>query len=383
MKICIITTQLLGQEKVGGFGTMAKQMALSLQKEGKKVVLLMPQHFAPKSRASTVENDCIPFKIIYIKKQQLFDVSFYRAIDADIYHSQHQTLLSSMALLAEPNKKHIVTCIDPRNWRDWLNEFKNATWIRRLKIPFNYLIEESLIASWAVRKADLVTVPAEFLVKKVRKMYSLQKKPLFLPLLEAIPTKIPAKSKTPTVLWIGRLAKRKSPETFIRLAAQFPKVTFWLMGKAEEKGRRKYLHELAAKYPNVKMLGFKDKFEDPDFFDYLNKSWILINTASREGLPLTFVEAASRGCAILSGVNPDNYALRFGFWAEDRNFEEGLRYLLQDDKWREKGESAHQYVHENNRENAVIRRYLNMYSQLLDAPQFVEKELLPVGEVSL
>ncbi|MFK7906816.1 MAG: glycosyltransferase family 4 protein [Chitinophagales bacterium] len=360
MKICIIASQLLGNEKIGGFGSMSKQLALTLQEKGIEVVVLMPQR-----KGKGKKKNLNPFPIVFIYKEDLWNLDFFRAIDADIYHSQNQTILSSLARIAEPNKKHIVTCRDPRNWKDWINEFQHATWNRRRKIPFNYLTEESKLAYWAIQKADIVGVPAKFLIPKVQKMYGLKENPIFLPNIEDIPIEVPQKNSQPTLLWVGRMAKRKYPEHFIELAGHFPNVKFQLLGRTEETRRWQYLNDLAAQYANVEMLGYKDKFRDTDFFDYFDKAWILVNTSSREGLPLTFIEAAARGCAIVSASNPDNFASEFGAWAKDRKFVEGIRYLLEGDKWRKKGRLAHQYVYEQYKKEVAIEAHLNVYNQLL------------------
>ena len=70
----------------------------------------------------------------------------------------------------------------------------------------------------------------------------------------------------------------------------------------------------------------------------LSQSWILLNTAVREGLPDSFVEAAGHKCAILSYVDPDGFASNFGYHAKNNDFEEGLTALLANDMWKEKGE---------------------------------------------
>jgi hypothetical protein len=44
----------------------------------------------------------------------------------------------------------------------------------------------------------------------------------------------------------------------------------------------------------------------------LGEAWVLVTTAAREGLPLTFLEAGPYGRAPLSAVNPDLMVSRFG-----------------------------------------------------------------------
>src|SRR4029079_11879393 len=86
--------------------------------------------------------------------------------------------------------------------------------------------------------------------------------------------------------------------------------------------------------PNLEMPGHVDQFASGAVASALNESWILVNTAVREGLPNAFLEAAAHGCAILSAVDPDGFASRFGVKVEADNFAAGLETLLQGDRWR-------------------------------------------------
>ena len=94
------------------------------------------------------------------------------------------------------------------------------------------------------------------------------------------------------------------------------------------------------------MPGFVDQFSGTALSDLLGESWILVNTAEREGLPTSFLEAFAHGCAILSRVNPDGLVSRFGHVVENDAFAEGLESLLRNHTWRVKGEGGRQYVRE-------------------------------------
>jgi len=70
-------------------------------------------------------------------------------------------------------------------------------------------------------------------------------------------------------------------------------------------------------------------------------------------------------CAILSRVDPDGFASRFGHRVEDDHFAAGLRLLLQDGSWRRKGEEAHAYVSEKYGFEASIAQHVEAYSRAL------------------
>ena len=96
----------------------------------------------------------------------------------------------------------------------------------------------------------------------------------------------------------------------------------------------------------------------------LSQSWILVNTALREGLPRSFLEAASFKCAILSRVDPDGFASRFGWRVANDDFADGLRQLLKDETWRRRGEEAHDYVTRKYGFEQAIQQHLAVYRQV-------------------
>ena len=117
------------------------------------------------------------------------------------------------------------------------------------------------------------------------------------------------------------------------------------------------------------MLGYVDPFQSGLIDEVLEKSWILVNTASREGLPAAFVEAASYRCAILATVDPDGFASQFGYFAETpETLASGLEHLLEDDRWRECGERAYAYALEHFEQSRVVQKHLELYETLLGAP---------------
>ena len=196
-------------------------------------------------------------------------------------------------------------------------------------------------------------------------MYRPQVPLTFLPNIERVATSLPEKSKTPTVCFVGRFDRRKRPELYIELASRFPEVTFLMVGRAEDAKWQRKLEEVAAPIQNLKLLGYIDKFDDQEFYGVYESSWIFVNTASREAHPLTFFEAAGRGCAILSFVNPDDFASKFGYWAESEDFDAGIRYLLDDNKWQRLGEKGYQYVKQHYRYDVAAGAHIDLYRQLL------------------
>jgi hypothetical protein len=103
-----------------------------------------------------------------------------------------------------------------------------------------------------------------------------------------------------------------------------------------------------------------------------------VNTAAREGLPNAFLEAAAHRCAILSGVDPDGFASRFGHHASDEaGLAMGLERLL-DGQWKPLGEAACEFVKSVFGIEPAIERHLDAYAQALGA-----RTSRPLAEVGL
>jgi len=91
-----------------------------------------------------------------------------------------------------------------------------------------------------------------------------------------------------------------------------------------------------------------------------------VNTSAREGLPNVFIEAASHHCAILSSVDPDSFASKFGYHSSHDEFEEGLRILISNDQWREKAKAGYEYVKEVFAVDKSIQLHIGNYEQLFN-----------------
>ena len=145
------------------------------------------------------------------------------------------------------------------------------------------------------------------------------------------------------------------------------------MGKAHDLSRDTYLRRTYASIPNLEMIGFIDQFSSEQFQEVLSKSWILINTSFKECLPISFLEAASFKCAILSAANPDDFTSEFGYWARAGDFATGLQFLLSDGEWMKRGVKGYDYVKKTNELDRVVDKHIDVYSELLGehAPQHV------------
>ena len=113
------------------------------------------------------------------------------------------------------------------------------------------------------------------------------------------------------------------------------------------------------------MVGFIDQFQTDQLSGLLGRSWILVNTAAREGLPNAYIEAAAHRCAVLSAVDPDGFASQFGYHAAQNDFDTGLQRLLADNHWLECGQRGYDYVSQVFECDKAIDQHITVYDRFL------------------
>ena len=361
MHICLISVEIFAWGKYGGFGRATREIGRELCKRGIQVSAIVPR------RAGQKEIEYLDgikvFGFDYRKPPELFRI--FRECDADIFHSQEPSTGTYLAQRAHPDKKHIVTFRDTRLLTDWFTEFKYPS-VSRAQVLSNWLYEDNLFVRQAVRRADKRFVAARLLVDRAVTKYRLDSKPDFLPTPVDVPDKV-EKSKVPTVCYIARWDRRKRPEILIILAKAFPDVRFIIAGASRDPRYDQQIRDALATFPNVELLGFINQFETDRLAKVFSQSWILVNTAAREGLPNSFIEACAHRCAILSSVDPDGFASQFGQHTPAGEFPTGLEILLKHNLWKELGEKGYHYVIENFALDKAINHHLNIYRHLLGA----------------
>lgn len=358
LHVCLICVEIFAWGKYGGFGRATRLIGRELSRRGVRVTAVVPRRSGQKPEEMLDGIRVLSFP----KTDMLEQFQLYKVIDADVYHSEEPSFGTYLAHLAMPHKKHMITFRDTRRISDWWTEF----WLPSLshkQVLTNILYEDNLLVHHAVRRMDARFAAAKILKPIVVKKYRLKTAPEFLPTPVAVPENI-EKSNHPTLCLLGRLDRRKRPQIFFELAAAFPQIRFIAVGRSRDP---EWNHELRRRYgslPNLEFRGFLDQFNGDGHRKILEKSWILVNTSAREGLPNSFLEAASYGCAILSEVDPDGFASRFGIHAADGDFAIGLRTLLHENLWQKRGALGREFVSREFALGPTIDRHLTVYEQL-------------------
>ena len=158
------------------------------------------------------------------------------------------------------DRAHVIECVDPRDWSDWLIDFRLPTSSAARLIP-SFVYFGTLPAMLSARRADAVQVPARFLQTKARRLYRLSMAPQVVPMpFDASSTA--EKSPSPLVVFVGRLVPRKRPELIIDLAGRFPAVRFVAIGGGSGNNYASRLRRQAASMKNLTFTDFIDQAAD-------------------------------------------------------------------------------------------------------------------------
>ncbi|MEM7819946.1 MAG: glycosyltransferase family 4 protein [Candidatus Aenigmatarchaeota archaeon] len=378
IKVCFLVSDIFNWGRYGGYGKLTRDLGRELAKRGVEVSVAV-QKFQDQRTIEKLDGMKIigypklPFKLQYFS----YFMTYKMLVDSDIYHSTGESIYSYLAKKARPNKKHIITFQDPRDdndwneiftvpkttdkkileiWKDGLETFqlKKKTLFRKIREKMEYK---------AVKEADLLFCQAKYLSNKVKNMFNLNYTPDFLPNPVYIPKKI-KKAEKPTTCFLARLDIIKRPWIFFDLAKEFPEIDFIVMGKSHY---HQITERIYKKYSNIKNLKFMGWCFGKEKNQILEKSWILINTSIHECLPVSFLEALSYKCAILSCQNPDNLTEKYGIKADLYDFDsfrEGLIKLLENNLWKRLGEMGYKYVKEVHDVNKVVNKHIKIYKNI-------------------
>lgn len=357
MRICILTSQIFAWGKYGGFGQIARSLARQIAARGHPVTVLMPRR-AGQPRRRRLEN----FEVIGYGVWDLLSAGpLFKDVEAHVFHSIEPHYLTALAQRAAPAAAHVVTCLDVRMAEERALEVRFWPLGRRLMAPVHSWFEYGRAVRRAVQHADVVVYQAPDQLAKIRAVFQRRHVDGWLPNPIAIPARPGPKSAEPLVAWVARLDPRKQPELFLDLVRAAPGVRFLAFGTTADSRLRSLFARAAEQLPNLQWFGFVNQFESDQLFRELSRCWVLVNTAAREGLPVSFLEAWAHGCAVLSCNDACGLVRRFGYLVEDGDFLRGLRWLLSGDRWHRLGQAGREWVAEHYEAGHIVERHIRLY----------------------
>lgn len=211
---------------------------------------------------------------------------------------------------------------------------------------------------------------AKFISEKTKKMFNLPNAPdiLFNP-IDVLGLKR-EKYDEPTIVWVARWDPQKRPDMTLLIAKQLPQFKFIMIGTANRNSAHyevveEYLKKQFSDLKNLKILGFISEDKKREI---IGRSWALLNTSIREGLPSAFEEALAEGTPLVSYVDPDQYVSKFGIKAKSytvEDFVEAIKNIIKDEGFRDIGLKSIPFIKKNHEIKAVIDRHLQIYKEIL------------------
>jgi len=385
MKVCFVVTEYFGWGQIGGFGHLSRKITKHLAEAGIDThVIMQKSEYEPQPSYSNIDG----VHVHAFRRRTLLShfgltrnpKKLAQDLKADVYHAQAMNVWAFHVQRAVPNAKHLLTCQDPQIgwiWKRWKKspiffmEVKKRGKPRKLASR----VFRDTVYDWMQRmslyQADLVGCQAKYLIPLVQDHYHLPFSPIFLPNpIDIKPHKI-EKSATPSVLFLARIDPVKRVWIFLKIAKHMPKVQFYLAGKCHDARYQKMVLRVVEKIPNLKYLGY---VLDAEKEAILDKSWFYLNCSLKEGLPVAFLEASAHKCAIISHMNPDHFAWKFGAWINQGEgdyvpyYVSAIQRLIdREDVLQKRQEAGYQYVLKHHETRKVIRRHIDVYKKLLES----------------
>jgi len=371
MKIAFIVSETFVGKRRGGFGWLVRTIGCELVKRGFEVFILAWRDPGYPERFCVNDIKVITYPYAFDTKSMLRHLHNYyefskilRDVDADVFISIEAMVETLIAETLKRGAKHIVWAQDPFDWSDYqlLSSVDPYYKISRIRFFTN-----KIIFGLAYKRADLILTQAKYYIDKLKKLYNINpNKVVYLSNpVDYIPDEDSIrKSDEPLVCYLARMDPQKRYWIFFELAKKFPEIKFIAIGKPNILYEERY-REIVSRYINLPNLEIKGFVSEEEKRKILDKCWIMILPSIREGLPIAMLEALAHRCAILSSVNPDGLTEKFGYWAEKDEFEKGLQWLLENDRWHRLGEEGYSYVKENHNLDRVISSLIAQVQNLI------------------
>ena len=366
MKVTLVADEYFSWGQNGGYGAFTKKLGTELAKRGVEVECLV-QHIMLLLKPAGESEIINGVKVITMPRGKLKKFcSYLYKVNTDIIHSECGMLDTYLVFAQNKNTPKICSLQDLRTKQDLLvaYEGEKTNGAKSLWEKYVYRLYGS-----ALRKADVVTPQANLLIPKIEKVFGFNSQKLrrlqLLPNFVDEPKIKIKKDNRPNVLFLGRLDKIKNPELCFDIAKNYRQAEFYVLGRTPD-GQRDY--NLRWNYRKIANLHFLNFDEGKLKETCLSKAHILINTSFYEALPVSFLEAMSYKCAILSFQNPDSYTEKFGCSAyklDAQSYVQGLNSLFNNDYWKVQGEKGYQHFMQFHTTAQGVESHIKLYRELL------------------
>jgi glycosyltransferase involved in cell wall biosynthesis len=384
----------------GGFGFVTRQKAEYLAKIGLNVHVIVPAisydrennenwetekngvylHLyksVDKFSENIITNSYGKFAQHWLKNKNLDRI--LKSTKIDMFQSEEPGMFTLQAL--KYSNRQLIVFQDPFSEEDFrimnkaeieyrhcLNEENSYKYRELNRLKLVLLSQSRNYVKKILNKVSKSSVYSEahFISEKVKKMYNLNYLPGYLPNPYEVKSEKYIKSSNPSIMWIGRFEPQKRPDIALEIASKLPDIDFHFVGRSGEFGPFRDIEtRLQQKYSKFNNIHFHKFVSEETKFELLGKSWILLNTSVREGIPVTFLEAMNTKTCIVASVDPDQYTSKFGIKVNGNDYETAIREALKDDTYITKGNLGFQHLKETHEISKVMHQHLAIYESLM------------------
>lgn len=241
---------------------------------------------------------------------------FLRHKNYDVYLSIELTGDWVLRHETNKNKKLILWIQDPRPKYEW----DEIATMKLMPEPnyYNQRIYDT-VHGWYKNGRVRFVSQGHFLNQKAIDLYNLDKNvPIqYMPNPIEVDADFDVKNykKKNMVIFLGRLEDVKRGWLFCETARRMPEYEFWVLGRINT--NKVETANFWKKYQDIPNLHFAGHVDGARKTQFLQDAKILMNTSIHEALPVSFLEAMSYGCALVSNRNPDDLTSKFGVWTGD------------------------------------------------------------------
>lgn len=230
----------------------------------------------------------------------------------------------------------------------------------------------SLLAAWALRRADRVVVQTDAQLSLVRS--TLPEDRTGIELIRSFAEDAELSREAPRwFLWATRLVPYKRPLEFLKLAAALPEQEFKVVAAATTETPPELIDQLEHGARELENLELLPGLPREQVLELMDRSVAIVSTSRYEGMPNVFLEGWARGIPSLSlSFDPDGLIERRGLgracegdW--DRFVAAADRLAADPEERRQLADRARRYVVEEHSIAAVARRWNELLSAMLAA----------------
>jgi glycosyltransferase involved in cell wall biosynthesis len=180
-----------------------------------------------------------------------------------------------------------------------------------------------------------------------------------------------SESPQPLILWLNRIAERKNPQAFIRLARAValrrPNARFVLVGSRQQDDYMRSIRDMADAVPALELVGEVPFAETRVWF---GQAWVFVLTSVGEGFPNVMLQAWAAGTPVVSlNVDPDELLATRGLGlvcADEEQLAAHVLHLLDDAEARRRlADAGRAYVLQHFEIGSVAAQYEALFARLV------------------